>query len=203
MPLRRGWNASLGVRARTSARGLLAVQDGVVAIGPAALLLLSGEDGRLRWKAPVQEATGAVLDADQLWTVERSGRLLALDLQSGAQRRVVPLGQQAVSPPSLALGRVWVGLEDRSLVGIDTRGGQPPWRASLPAALVGGVAEWQDRVLVPTAGREGRLLAIDLTRPGSPASARVDSALRTAPLVHGAVSWVLAADGRVLAFQFR
>jgi outer membrane protein assembly factor BamB len=65
------------------------------------------------------------------------------------------------------------------------------------------VAEWQDRVLVPTAGREGRLLAIDLARPGSPATARVDSALRTRPLVHGTVAWVLAADGRVLGFRFR
>jgi outer membrane protein assembly factor BamB len=58
-------------------------------------------------------------------------------------------------------------------------------------------------VLVPTSGREGRLLAIDLVRPGSPATARVDSPLRTAPLVRGNVAWVLAADGRVLGFRLR
>jgi len=203
LPLRRGWNASLGIRARTSARGLLALGDGVLAIGPSAVLSLSAEDGALRWKAPVHEALGAVLDGEQLWTVEQSGRLVALDRRTGAQRQVIPLGQRAASPPTLALGRVWVGLEDRSVVGIDTRGAEPPWRASLPALLLGGVAEWQDRVLVPTAGREGRLLAIDLARPGSPATARVDSALRTRPLVHGPVAWVLAADGRVLGYRFR
>jgi len=203
MPLRRGWNASLGLRARTPPRGLLALEGGVLAIGPAALLLLSADDGTLRWKAPVRDATGAVLDGDQLWTAEQSGRLLALDRRSGAQQRVVPLGQRIVSPPSAALGRIWVGLEDHSLVGVDARGEQRPWRASLPAALVGGVAEWQDRVLVPTAGREGRLLAIDLARPGSPATARVDSPLRTRPLIRGSVAWVLAADGRVLGLRFR
>lgn len=203
MPLRRGWNASLGVRPRSPPRGLVALEGGVLAIGPAALLLLSGDDGSLRWKAPVREATGAVLDGDRLWTAEQAGRLLVLDLRTGAQRRVVPVGQRIVSPPTVALGRVWVGLEDHSLLGIDARGEQPPWRASLPAPLLGGVAEWQDRVLVPTAGREGRLLAIDLARPGSPATARVDSALRTRPLVHGNVAWVLASDGRVLGFRFR
>ena len=203
MPLRRGWNASLGIRPRTPARGLLSLGDGALAIGPAAVLSLSAEDGALRWKAPVHEPLGAIVDGEQVWVVEQPGRLLALDRRTGAQRRAVPLGQRAASPPSLALGRVWVGLEDRALVGIDTRGVEPAWRASLPALLLGGVAEWQDRVLVPTAGREGRLLAIDLAHPGSPATARVDSALRTRPLVHGPVSWVLAADGRVLGYRFR
>ncbi|MGZ6162509.1 MAG: outer membrane protein assembly factor BamB family protein, partial [Myxococcaceae bacterium] len=201
MPLRRGWNTSLGVRPRSPARGLVTVGGDVLAEGPAALLLLSGQDGALRWKSAVREPTGVALDGDTLWTAEQSGLLLALDRRTGAQRRVVPLGQPVVSAPSVALGRVWVGLEDRSLLGIDPRGVEPPWRASLPAPLLGAVVEWQDRVLVPTAGREGRLLAIDLVRPGSPASARLDSALRTAPLVRGSVAWVLATDGRVLGFR--
>jgi outer membrane protein assembly factor BamB len=179
------------------------LERGVLAIGPAAVLLLSAEDGALRWKAPARDPTGAVLEADALWIAEQSGRLLVLDPRTGAQRRVVSLGPRAISPPTAALGRIWVGLEDHSLVGVDAHDAQPPWRASLPAALLGGVAEWQDRVLVPTAGREGRLLAIDLARPGSPATARVDSALRTRPLVRGTVAWVLASDGRVLGFRFR
>ena len=203
MPLRRGWNASLGLRGRASPRALLSLERGVLAIGPSAVLLLSPEDGALRWKAPAHEATGAVQEGDALWVAEQSGRLLVLDARTGTQRRVVPAGQRIISPPSAALGRVWVGTEDRSLVGIDAHGQQPPFRASLPAALLGGVAEWQDRVLVPTAGREGRLLAIDLARPGSPATARLDSALRTRPLVRGGVAWVLAADGRVVGFRFR
>jgi len=203
MPLRRGWNTSLGVRPQSPPRGLVTMDGDVLAEGPAALLLLSGQDGALRWKAPVKNPTGAVLDGDVVWTVEQAGRLLALDRRTGAQRRAVSLGQPAVAPPSVALGRVWVGLSDRSLLGIDVRGEQPPWRATLPAPLLGGVAEWQDRVLVPTAGREGRLLAIDLLRPGSPATARVDSALRSAPLVRASGAWILAADGRVLAFRLR
>jgi outer membrane protein assembly factor BamB len=203
LPLRRGWNASLGLRGHSPPRGLLTVERSVLAVGPAAVLLLSPEDGALRWKAAVRDPTGAVLEGDALWVAEQSGRLVVLDARSGAQRRTVPLGQRAVSPPSAALGRIWVGLEDHSLIGVDAHGEQAPWRASLPAPLVGGVAEWQDRVLVPTSGREGRLLAIDLARPGSPATSRVDSALRTRPVIHGSVAWVLAADGRVLAFRLR
>ena len=120
----------------------------------AGTVLLAEDDATLRWKAAIREPTGAALDGDLVWTAEQSGRLFALDRRSGAQRRVVPLGQRIVSAPSVALGRVWVGLEDRSLVGIDAHAEQPPWRASLPAALVGGVVEWQDRVLVPTAGKK-------------------------------------------------
>src|SRR5262249_9759947 len=119
LPLRRGWNASLGLRGRAPPRGLLSLERGVLAIGPAAVLLLSSEDGALRWKAPVRDPTGAVLEGDALWIAEQSGRLLALDPRSGAQRRVVPLGPRAVSPPSSALGRIWVGLEDHALIGVD------------------------------------------------------------------------------------
>jgi outer membrane protein assembly factor BamB len=203
LPVRRGWNTSLGLRGRAPPRGLVPLEQNVLAIGPAAVLLLSPEDGALRWRAPARDPTGAVLEADTLWVAEQSGRLLVLDARTGVQRRVFSLGQPVISPPTTALGRIWVGLEDRSLVGVDARGQEPPWRAALPAGLVGGVAEWQDRVLVPTAGREGRLLAIDLARPGSPATARVDSALRSRPLVRGTVAWVLAADGRVLGFRLR
>src|SRR5262249_48334753 len=88
LPLRRGWNASLGLRRGSPPRGLLSLERGVLAIGPAAVLLLSPEDGALRWKAPVREPTGAVLEGDALWIAEQSGRLLVLDGRSGAQRRV-------------------------------------------------------------------------------------------------------------------
>ena len=131
MPLRRGWNASLGLRGRSPPRGLLTLQHGVLAIGPAAVLLLSPEDGALRWKAQVQEPTGAVLEGDALWVAEQSGRLVVLDARSGAQRRVLSVGQKVISPPSAALGRVWAGTEDRSLVGVDVHGQQPPFRAAL------------------------------------------------------------------------
>ena len=175
----------------------------VLAIGPAAVLLLSAEDGALRWKAPARDPTGAVLEADALWIAEQSGRLLVLDPRTGAQRRVVSLGPRAISPPTAALGRIWVGQEDQSRwewtpTARNRRGARRFLRRCSAASRSGRI-----RVLVPTAGREGRLLAIDLARPGSPATARVDSTLRTRPLVRGNVAWVLAADGRVLGFRFR
>jgi outer membrane protein assembly factor BamB len=203
MPWRRAWNVSLGVRATAPATGLLATGDTLLAVGPAAVLALSGIDGSLRWKAAIREPTGVASDGAIVWTAEAAGRVLALDTRSGAIRRTVPVGRRILSAPSLALGRVWVGLEDATLVGIDSRGGEPIFRASLPGPMVGGVTEWQDRLLVPTASREGRLLAIDLARPGSPATARVDSPLRTRPLARAEVAWQLASDGRVLGFRMR
>jgi outer membrane protein assembly factor BamB len=203
MPWRRAWNVSLGVRATAPATGLLASGDDVLAVGPAAVLSIHAPDGTLRWKAAARLPVGVVAEGDSVWAAEAAGRLLALDARTGMTRRTVPVGQHIVSAPTVALGRVWVGLEDATLVGADLRGDAPPFRASLPAPMVGGVAEWQDRLLVPTAGREGRLLAIDVARPGSPATARIDNPLRTRPLGRGGVAWQQASDGRVLGFRMR
>lgn len=109
LPSRRGWNASLGLRGRSPPRGLVALERAVLAIGPAAVLLLSAEDGALRWKAPARDPTGAVLEADALWIAEQSGRLLVLDPRTGAQRRVVSLGPRAIPrrPPPRWDGLGW------------------------------------------------------------------------------------------------
>ena len=58
-------------------------------------------------------------------------------------------------------------------------------------------------VLVPTNGREGRLLGF---RPGQDepiVDVRADSALRTAPRVVGETVIAQAADGRVLAWSIK
>jgi outer membrane protein assembly factor BamB len=203
---RRGWNTSLGLRPGLQARallGLVATDADLLALGPVAVLLVSGADGTVRWKAPARVPVGVAVDGDGVWVAEQPGRLLLLDRRSGAVRRSLPLDRPVISPPALALGRVWVGLDDGSLLGVDTRGEGAPFRAALPGPMVAGVAEWQDRVLVPTSGNDGRLLAIDPVRPGSPATARVDSPLRTRPLAQGPVAWQLASDGRVLGFRLR
>src|SRR5262249_4065213 len=93
LPVRRGWNTSLGLRGRTPPRGLVSLEQSVLAIGPAAVLLLSPEDGALRWRAPAHDPTGAVLEGDALWVAEQAGRLLVLDARTGAQRRTFALGQ--------------------------------------------------------------------------------------------------------------
>jgi len=202
---RKPWNAALGLRPGLQARALLglAASDGeVLALGPAAVLLV-GTDGTLRWKAAVRLPVGVALDGDGVWVAEQPGRLLLLDRRTGAVRRSLPVDRPVISPPALALGRVWVGLDDGNLLGVDVRGEGTAFRAALPGPMVGGATEWQDRVLVPTSGSDGRLLAIDPVRPGSPATARVDSPLRTRPLAHGPVAWQLASDGRVLGFRLR
>ena len=73
----------------------------------------------------------------------------------------------------------------------------------VPGLVVARVVEFQGRLLVPTAAREGRLLALDVGAPGNPPAARLDSPLRTAPLVRGDTAFVLAQDGRVVGFRLR
>ena len=53
MPVRRGWNTSLGLRPRTPPRGLVAIGGDVLAEGPAAVLLLSS-----RGRRPALEGAG-------------------------------------------------------------------------------------------------------------------------------------------------
>ena len=79
----------------------------------------------------------------------------------------------------------------------------PPPSLPLPAPALAPLVEFQGRLMVPTSGREGRLLALEVAAPGNPPSARLDSPLRTSPLVCGDTVWVLALDGRVVGFRLR
>jgi outer membrane protein assembly factor BamB len=198
------WNAALGMRPGSPARlGLVATPQGrLVLAGPAALIAV-GEDGSRRWRTVVREPGGLLVDGAVVWTVDQTGRAVGLALETGELRWQRALGTGPTSPPARALDRIWVGLQNRSLVGFRPGDDGPPWTVEVPAPVVAAVVEFQGRLLVPTSGREGRLLALDVGAPGNPPSARVDSPLRTAPLVRGELAWLLAQDGRVLGFRLR
>ncbi|HXX32383.1 MAG TPA: PQQ-binding-like beta-propeller repeat protein [Myxococcaceae bacterium] len=197
--------SGLGIRAGAAPRLalLLVPGGGLVAAGPGALLAVSAEDGTRRWRAPVHEPFGLLVQRGLLWTVDGSGRALAFAPATGELRSERALGRSPTSPLGQALDRLWVGLEGNVLVGFRPGDDAPPWTGGVPGPVVAPVVELEGRVLVPTAGREGRLLAIDVGAPGNPPSARVDSPLRTAPLVRRPAAWVLAQDGRVLGFRLR
>jgi outer membrane protein assembly factor BamB len=88
-------------------------------------------------------------------------------------------------------------------VGFRPKNDDALWTVQVPGPVVARVVEFQGRLLVPTAAREGRLLALDVGAPGNPPAARLDSPLRTAPLVRGDTAFVLAQDGRVVGFRLR
>ena len=196
---------ALGLKPGAAARAGLEVAPGgqLLVSGPSAVMAISADDGTRRWRAAVREPTGLLVEEGLVWTVDQGGHALALALETGEIRRQRSLGAAPVSPPARALDRLWVGLGNRTLVGFRPGDEAPPWTVEVPAPVVAAVAEFEGRLLVPTSGREGRLLAIDIGAPGNAPSARVDSPLRTSPLVRADLAWQLAQDGRVLAFRLR
>ncbi len=201
---RTAFGTALGLHPPAPARLSLAVApgEGLLVAGPTAILAL-GADGGRRWRATVQGALGLLVQDGLLFTVDQSGQVLALDLETGGVRWQRALGARPTSPPAYALDRLWVGLENLRLVGVRPKSSEAPWTVQLPGPVVAPLVEFHGRLLVPTSGREGLLLALEVGAPGNPSSVRLDSALRTAPLVRGDAFWVLAQDGRVVGFRLR
>jgi len=202
--LRAAQGSALGLHPGAVARPALAAagEDRLLLAGPAAVLAV-GPDGGRRWRTPAREPLGLLLLDGRVWTVEQNGRVLALDLETGDVQWQRPLGAAPASPAAHALDRVWVGLANQTLVGFRLKDDGPLWTVPVPGPVVAPVVEFQGRLLVPTAAREGRLLAIDVGAPGNPASARLDSPLRTSPLVRGSTAWVMPQDGRVVGLRLR
>ncbi|WP_043708967.1 PQQ-binding-like beta-propeller repeat protein [Corallococcus macrosporus] len=184
------------------------LRDGllVVALGDAGVMALATQDGARRWQRDVRDVLGMTLWRDTLYVSTRQGRVLALRLGDGT-----PLWERAPaaalsSPPSLALGAVWVGTggAEPLLVGLSSEDGEEVARATLPDALVAGVTPVrEDLLLVPTSGRQGRLVALK-TGTWQPAfSVRADTPLRTQPVALGDQVIVLGLDGRVLSWRLR
>jgi outer membrane protein assembly factor BamB len=197
------WAGPLGLHPPAVRLGLLAAPgDRLLLLGPAAVLAI-GADGSRLWRTAVREGSGLLVNGGLVWTVDQSGRLFALDLETGEMRWQRPLGVPPSSPPAAALDRLWVGLQNQTLVGLRLKDEGPLWTVQVPSQVVAKVVEFQGRVLVPTSGKEGRLLALEVAAPGNPPSARVDSPLRSTPLVRGDTAWVLVQDGRVLGFRLR
>jgi outer membrane protein assembly factor BamB len=197
--------AALGVHPGAAARLSLAVAPGerLLLAGPGAVLALGADTSR-RWRATVQGALGLHVQDGLLFTVDQNGRVLGLDLETGEVRWQRALEAHATSPPAFALDRLWVGLENLTLVGFrPTNAADPLWSVQVPGPVVAPVVEFQGRLLVPTAARQGYLLALEVGAPGNPPSAQLDSPLRTAPVPRGDAFWVLAQDGRVVGFRLR
>ena len=201
---RTAWAAALGLHGTSPVRLSLTPAPGgrFLLTGPGAVLAV-GADGGRRWRAVVHEPTPVVVRDGLVFTVEQSGRVQALDLETGEVRWQRALGARAASAPAFALDRLWVGLDNQTLVGFRVREEGPLWSVQVPGPVLAPVVEFRGRVLVPTAAREGRLLALEVGAPGNPPAARLDSPLRTSPLVRGDGFWVLAQDGRVVGFRLR
>jgi outer membrane protein assembly factor BamB len=192
----------LGVHSGGNRLGMLATKDALLLAGPAAVLCV-GADGSRRWRTAARDTSGLLVADGFVWTVDQAGTVFALDTDTGEVRWQRSLGAAPASAPAAALDRLWVGLQNQTLVGFRPKDEGPLWTVQVPGPVVARVVEFQGRLLVPTAAREGRLLALEVGAPGNPPSARLDSPLRTQALVRADTAWVLAQDGRVVGFRLR
>lgn len=173
-----------------------------VALGNAGLFALDPEDGDTLWRRE-GDFSGFVTEGARVFAVTRAGRMVALATEDGSAQWEKGLGVAVESGPSPALGLLWLGIADAGLLAVDPRDGKESWRTRLPAPLRAGVDAYGDLVLVPTNGREGRLLALRPGRAQPVVDLRVDSALRSTPRVFGDTIVIQASDGRVLAYRIK
>ncbi|NOK38702.1 PQQ-binding-like beta-propeller repeat protein [Corallococcus exercitus] len=165
---------------------------------------LDAQSGEPRWSKPVTDVVGLDSERDTVFVATRPGRVLALSAKDGSTRWEQRFADGVTGPPARALGALWVGAGPTSLVGLSTAEGREVARVALPSPLVGRVqVGLEDLLLVPTSGREGRLVAFKA--PGwTPAfTVRADTPLRTRPVVRGPLVFVLGLDGRVLAWRLQ
>ncbi len=193
-----------------TARGLpapvLAGELLVVALEDAGLVALAAADGAVRWRQDVRAVLGLTVEGNTLYANTRQGLVRALNVRDGS-----PLWEQSpaahlTGPPALALGILWMGAGTESpvLVGLNPADGKEVARVTLPGpALAGVAAAHGGLLLVPTAGREGRLVALKRQGWERAFALRTDTPLRTAPVVLGDQLLVLGLDGRVLSWRLR
>lgn len=150
-----------------------------------------------------------VVDGGVIYAGTPSGRLAALDAETGA--RLWTAGQGAISPVWPSGGSVFLVSDQGEIVRLDAGDGSEIWRATLPyytreaVRRRKGVFAHYGPVLgggrLITAGTDGMLRQIDPasgrligeTALGAPAAAN--------PVVAGGTLYVVTADGRLHAFR--
>lgn len=174
-----------------------------VALGSAGLYALHPTDGDTAWKKELGEIVGFLVEGARVYVLTKQKMIAALNAESGAVEWQRTLDEDVRGGPWLARGLLWVSFGEAGLLSVDPQDGAETWRVHLPAPVRGGVGDFRELVLVPTNGREGRLLGF---RPGQTEpiiDVRADSALRTTPHVVADTVMAQAADGRVLGWQIK
>ncbi|MFP2904674.1 PQQ-binding-like beta-propeller repeat protein [Pyxidicoccus sp. 3LFB2] len=188
-----------GLPAPVLSEGLL-----VAWLGSAGLVALDTAEGKQVWARDVRDVVGVEVWRDAVYASTRQGRLVALRVKDGSPLWEKSLADSLTSPPSVALGTLWVGAGPELLVGLTPADGTEVARVTLPDPLSTRVTSIRgELLLVPTSGREGRLVAL---KPGGwerAFSLRADTPLRTPTVVLGDQLFVLGLDGRVLSWRLR
>jgi outer membrane protein assembly factor BamB len=180
--------------------------DGLLVVGvpgQAGLVALSTRDGTVRWRSALLQILGMEARDDALYVSTRGGDVLSLGLADGHVRWKRTLSPALTSPPSLALGHLWVGTEEPALVALSSADGTEVSRRPLPGPLVTHVVGFQSWILVPTRSGAGWLLGYELPVTGPRFSLKLDTAILSRPVMRGQQMFVLGRDGRVQSWKLQ
>lgn len=172
----------------------------VASLAEAGLYAFEPKQGTLRFRVSTRGVYGLLPLGDHLWVLWASGRLGALK-RDGSFAWTRELGATVASGPTLAGGLVWIGFEDGLAMGFDPSDGSEKAHFALPGPPAGGVVDFDDVAVVPVGGSEGLVLGFKSGRPQAVFSVRLDSPIRSEPLVWGNTLFLAPADGRVLGFR--
>ncbi|ADO70094.1 PQQ-binding-like beta-propeller repeat protein [Stigmatella aurantiaca] len=175
----------------------------VVAQGDSGLVAFATEDGTPRWRRPMAQVLGLAREAETLYVTTRTGRVAALNALDGTLRWEKQPASLLTSPPTVALGKVWVGAEPTQLLALSPSTGETLSSTDLPAPLVTRLAIWGERLLIPTSGPQGQLLVLNEREMTPLFSLQADTPLRTEPVLLGDQLFVVGLDGRVLSWTLR
>jgi outer membrane protein assembly factor BamB len=164
------------------------------------VVALDAVKGTLRWRVAGPSVLGLATLEDRAIILWRGGRMAAVRPE-GTIAWSTELSTHPVSGPSAALGLVWAGMEDRVLVGVDPHNGAERARLKLPAVALGRAVALGDWLMVTTAAPEGHLLGFRLGTSTPVFESRVDSPVRTDPVVVDGQLVVSPIDGRVLGLR--
>jgi outer membrane protein assembly factor BamB len=100
-------------------------------------------------------------------------------------------------------GVLWVGTEPPQLLAVSPSDGRRLSSITLPSPLVTQVAVHGELLVVPTSGHEGWVLTLRRQGGAPVLTLRMDTPVRTQPVVLGEQLFVLGLDGRVLSWSLR
>lgn len=162
------WRAPTG----TLTAPLLVHEGWIIAASANALTAYRAADGSKVWsRERGAQRDRAAIEGDNLYVPLQDGRLLALDLRTGAERWVHPFADAPTEVLAFA-DRIYVGVADKYLYCLNADNGETSWRQPTGAALLGRPAADRSRVFV--AGLDNVARAFDrrtgalLWHPGVP-----------------------------------
>lgn len=127
----------------------LLLDDAVVAATEIGLAAFDRADGQVRWRADVGDRSNTPVLADPytLVTTTWDGRIVGVDLVSGARRWEYVLPDAVFGPPAARDG-IAIATWSAGMTAVDVATGEPRWRIDLPVGGTSSPAAVGDVVVV-------------------------------------------------------